>query len=92
MGQEGPDSRSGNEDLRNPFRNEGDAFRLLVTVFLAGAVVVALSLFVSRAAALILAGILALVAVARIAIWLRRWIAAPERSGDDPGARGKPSP
>lgn len=84
MDPEGSDARSGKGDLRNPFRDEGDAFRLLVTVFVAGAVIVALAVLVSRAAAVVLAGVLALVALVRIAIWVRRWIASPDRAGSDP--------
>lgn len=67
--------------LRNPFSNEGDAFRLLVIVLTSGLVVVLLAALVSRVAALVLAGVLLAVAAVRVAIWGWRWFSAPDSDG-----------
>ena len=83
MTTQAPEPPGSEKRLRNPFSNETDAFRLLVTVLLSGLVVVLIAALVSRTAALVLAGLLLAVAAIRIAIWVRRWLAAPDSDSDD---------
>jgi hypothetical protein len=64
--------------LRNPFRSEGDAFRLVVLVFVSGALIVASAVLISRTVALVVAGLLLAVGLVRTGVWLRRSIASPE--------------
>jgi len=54
-------------------------------VLVSGAVVVALAVLVSGLAAAILAGLLTAVALIRVAIWVRRWVASPDET--DEGAK-----
>jgi membrane protein CcdC involved in cytochrome C biogenesis len=58
---------------RNPFRNEADAFRVLVITVIAGAIVVAVALLAGPLAGFLLA--LALIAIAawRAAALFQRW-------------------
>jgi len=49
-------------------------------VLVSGAVVVALAVLVSGLAAAILAGLLTAVALIRVVIWLRRWVASPDET------------
>jgi hypothetical protein len=76
-----------NEPLRNPFRSEGDAFRLLMVVVAAGAVVVAIAVL-TRPLVGALVG-LALVALAlwRTWGWVRAWFAGPPGTPDQRSAR-----
>ena len=64
--------------MRNPFRSEGDAFRLVVLVFVSGALIVASAVLISRTVALVVAGLLLAVGLVRTGVWLRRSIASPE--------------
>jgi hypothetical protein len=54
-------------------------------VLVAGAVVIALAVLVSGLVAAILAGLLTVVALTRVAIWVRRWVASPDET--DEGAK-----
>jgi len=54
-------------------------------VLVAGAVVIALAVLVSSLVAAILAGLLTVVALTRVAIWVRRWVASPDET--DEGAK-----
>jgi hypothetical protein len=64
--------------LRNPFRSEGDAFRLVVLILVSGALIVASAVLVSRTVALVVAGLLLGVGLVRTGIWIRRSIASPD--------------
>lgn len=55
-------------------------------VLVSGAVVVALAVLVSGLAAAILAALLIAVALVRIVIWLRRWVASPDETDGGPKA------
>jgi len=68
------------ERVRNPLRNEADAFRVLMMFVAAGAVVVALAVLVSGLAGA-LAG-LVLLAIGAWRVWglLRTW----QREGSEP--------
>ena len=83
MTAEDPRSPGDEDRLRNPFSNEGDAFRLLVIVLASGLVVVLLAALVSRVAALALAGVLLAIACVRIGIWGWRWFSAPKSDGGE---------
>lgn len=71
------------ERARNPFRNEADAFRVLVMVVAAGALVVAVTLLTRP----LIGALLGLVLVS-IGLW-RTWglIQSWRRLGSDPGER-----
>ncbi|CAN5579671.1 hypothetical protein BH20ACT15_BH20ACT15_04150 [soil metagenome] len=66
---------------RNPFRNEADAFRLLVMVVAAGAVVVALTLLTSPGIGFALALVLIVVGLWRAVGLFQDW----RRRGSNPG-------
>lgn len=63
-----------NDNLRNPFRNEADAFRLLVIVGIGAAPVVVLALLVGPIPALVLGAVLLGIAAWRSGRWLRAMI------------------
>ncbi len=65
--------------LRNPFRNEGDAFRLLVVVGIAAAIVIAVTLVAGETAGALLGLVLLVVAAVLAWRWLREAIGSPER-------------
>jgi hypothetical protein len=71
-----------NEPQRNPFRSEGDAFRLLMTVVLAGAVVVAVTLLTRPLIGALLGLLLVAVALWRVWGWGRAWFADRPASSD----------
>ena len=83
MTTQDPKPARSEKPLRNPFSNEGDAFRLLVTVLVSCLAVALIAALVSSTVALVLAGVLLAVATVRIGIWMRRWLAAPDRDSDD---------
>lgn len=74
-GQSGADDR---QPLRNPLRNERDAFRLLAQIVIGALVVVAAAALLGRSAALILTVALLGIGGWRAAMWLRAWLAMPE--------------
>ncbi len=75
---EPPEGSSGSNDLRNPFRSEGDAFRLVVLILVSGALVVTSAVLISRTVGLVVAGLLLAVGLVRTAIWVRRSISSPD--------------
>jgi len=76
------------EPQRNPFRSEGDAFRLLMTVVAAGAVVVAVTVLTRPLFGALVGLVLAAVGLWRVWGWARWWVAArDERSR---GERSEP--
>lgn len=70
---------------RNPFRNEGDAFRILMMVVAAGALVVALALLTRPLIGALVGLVLVAVALWRTWGWLRVWLAdrTPPEAGVD---------
>ena len=64
------------EPQRNPFRSEGDAFRILMTVVAAGALVVALALLTRPLVGALAGLVLVAIAIWRIGGWARHWFAA----------------
>lgn len=66
------------ERLRNPLRNERDAFRLLTQVFVGALAVVVVAALIDRTAALIVGAVLLALGAWRAARWLRAWLAMPE--------------
>jgi len=64
--------------VRNPFRNETDAFRLLVIVGAAGALVIAVTLLAGSTAGAIVGLALACVAAYFVWGWVRQAIGAPD--------------
>ena len=71
------------ERPRNPFRSEGDAFRVLMMVVGAGAVVVALTLLTRPLVGAIAGAVLVGVGLWRAWGLLQTW----RRAGSDPGER-----
>ena len=71
-------------DLRNPFRREQDAFRLLVIVGVAAFAVIAVALLVNGTAAALLGLILVLVGGSMALKWLR--LQLEEQDRDEGGA------
>jgi len=65
-------------ELRNPFRSEADAFRLLTIVAVAGAIVIAAGLLVGSWLALVIAGVLLVLAIGPVVRWLRIAISDPD--------------
>lgn len=63
---------------RNPFRNEADAFRVLMMVVAAGAVVVAVTLIAGTTAGFVLAVVLLGIGAWFIASWVRYWLGTRE--------------
>jgi fatty acid desaturase len=58
---------------RNPFRNEADAFRILLMVLAAGAVVVALALLIDPLVGAIVGLVLVCAGALRTWGWIRQW-------------------
>jgi len=72
-------------EWRNPFRNEADAFRVLVMIIAAAAVVIAAAEIVGTWLGLIL-GLIAIAAGLYAAIgWLRVGLGENDESSDRPG-------
>ena len=69
---------------RNPFQNEADAFRILVMVVIAGAIVVAAAELVGSWLGLILLAAATLLAAWAIVGWLREELSEPD--SDEPAA------
>ena len=71
---------------RNPFQNEADAFRILVMVVIAGAIVIAAAELVGSWLGFILLAIAASFAVWAIVGWLREELSEPD--SDQPPTDG----
>ncbi len=63
---------------RNPFRNETDAFRVLMVIAAAGAIVVAVTLLAGTTPGFILAIALVCIGLWSTARWLRYWLGTRE--------------
>ena len=72
---------SSDKPLRNPFKREQDAFRLLVIVGAAAVVVIAVALLVNATAGALLGLIFALVGGSMALKWLRLQLQAPDEEG-----------
>jgi hypothetical protein len=70
-------------ELRNPFKNEADAFRLLLIVGIAAVAVIAVSVLVNTTAAALLGLILLLVGGSMALKWLRLQLEAPDAEDAD---------
>lgn len=70
-------------DLRNPFRSEADAFRVLVIVAIAGAIIVAGAVLVGTWLGVVLGLIAIALAIRSIVGWLR--VALQDREEDPDG-------
>jgi hypothetical protein len=73
--------------MRNPFRNEGDAFRIVVMIVVAGAIVIAAALLISSTVGAILALIAILLGAWATIGWLRVALSAR----DEEPSPGPPS-
>ena len=71
------------ERVRNPFRNEADAFRVLMMVVAAGAAVVAVALLIDGLVGALLGLVLLMVGLWRAWGLLQTW----RSEGSDPGER-----
>jgi len=69
--------------VRNPLRNEGDMFRVVIMFVVAAAAVIAVALLISSLVAAILAAILVAVGLWRTWGLIQDW----RRYGSDPGER-----
>ena len=70
--------------MRNPFRSEADAFRVLVMIVVAGGVVIASAVLISTTVGAVLALIAILIGIWATIGWLR--VALSERDEEpDPG-------
>lgn len=75
--------------MRNPFRNESDAFRILVMIIVGAAIVIAAAVIVGSWLGLILAAIGISIGLYSSVGWLRVGLMAPDEespSSDDPPA------
>ena len=72
---------SSDKPLRNPFKREQDAFRLLVIVGAAAVVVIAVALLVNATAGALLGLIFVLVGGSMALKWLRLQLQAPDEEG-----------
>jgi hypothetical protein len=85
--------------MRNPFRNEGDAVRIVVMIVVAGAIVIASALLISSTVGAVLALVAILIGAWATVGWLRVALSArdeepspgpPSGSGEDgPGGFGR---
>jgi hypothetical protein len=71
------------ERVRNPFRHEADAFRVLMMVVAAGAAVIAVALLIDGLAGALLGFVLLMVGLWRAWGLLQTW----RSQGSDPGER-----
>ncbi len=60
--------------VRNPFRNEGDAFRIVLMIFGAALIVIALGLLVSALAGALVGLVFVGIGAWRAWGWLRYWL------------------
>ena len=74
--------RVADSEMRNPFRSEADAFRLLMTFAIAGAIVIAAGLLVGSWLGLLFAGVFLLLGLRSAVGWLR--LAMSDADQDDP--------
>lgn len=72
------DERPAPNQPRNPFRNEADAFRVLMMVVAAGAIVVAVTLVAGTTPGFILALVLGGIGLWFAAKWARYWLGTRE--------------
>jgi hypothetical protein len=72
-----------NEPQRNPFRSEGDAFRLLITVVAAGALVVAVTVLTRPLVGALVGLVLVAVGLWRTWGWIRAWFGARGEGSED---------
>jgi hypothetical protein len=77
------------EPQRNPFRSEGDAFRLLMTVVAAGAVVVAVTLLIRPLVGALVGLLLVAVGLWRVWRWARWWFAARGEGSEAERSEGR---
>lgn len=68
----------GESEIRNPFRSEADAFRVLMIAAVCGAVLIAAGLLVGSWLGLVLGGIMAAFAARSVVGWLRAALRPPD--------------
>jgi hypothetical protein len=71
---------------RNPFRNEADAFRLLLLIGAAAAVVIVVALVISPLAGALVGLVAVAIGAWRAWGWLREWLAARPEDAAGPDA------
>ena len=76
------------EQQRNPFRSEGDAFRLLMTVVAAGALVVAVAVLTRPLFGALVGLVLVAVGLWRAGAWARWWLSARGEGADAERSEG----
>jgi hypothetical protein len=74
------------EEPRNPFKSEEDAFRILVLVLVAAAVVIASAVLISPALGAVLGAIAVAIGLWRAGGWLAMMLGEPDED-DRPGGR-----
>jgi uncharacterized membrane protein len=74
------------QQMRNPFQNEQDAFYVLVVILIAAAIVIASAVLISKTLGAILAVIAIAIGLWRSAGWLRVAVSAPDEE-DSPGPK-----
>jgi hypothetical protein len=74
------------EEPRNPFRSEADAFRILVMILVAAAIVIASAVLVSPTLGAILGAIAVAIGLWRAGGWLAIMLGAPD---EDDGRDGQ---
>lgn len=72
------------EELRNPFKSEADAFRILVMILAAAAIVIACAVLVSATLGAILGVIAIAIGLWRAGGWLGEMLKAPDED-ESPG-------
>lgn len=75
------------DELRNPFRSEADAFRILVMIVIAAAIVIGAAVLINATVGAILAAAAVGLGLWRAGGWLAQMLAGPdEDEGRPPGA------
>ena len=69
--------------MRNPFRNEEDAFRVLVVVAAAAAAVIAVAVLISSTAGAILGAIAIAIGLWKTVAWLSAALGDPDEESSD---------
>jgi hypothetical protein len=77
------------QQMRNPFQSEEDAFRVLVIIVAAATIVIASAVLISQTLGAILAVIAVALGLWKSAGWLRVALGEPDDDSDDPGPRGR---
>ena len=72
------------EELRNPFQSEEDAFRILVMIIAVAVIVIACAVVISTTLAVILGAIAIAVGLWRSGSWLAQMLGPPDEDDQSP--------